>query len=122
MEAYFDHEKLKVYQQAIEFIKWCNPILKKLPRKLAVWNQLDRASTSIVLNIAEGNGKYTPKDRCKYFDIARGSALESAGALDIIITKEYYPKEQINLGKNMLRSIVSMLVLLIKRTSKDRVF
>ncbi|WP_372370960.1 four helix bundle protein [Candidatus Uabimicrobium sp. HlEnr_7] len=37
--------------------------------------QLDRASTSIVLNIAEENGKYTPKDR--YFDIARGSALES---------------------------------------------
>ncbi|XEY28900.1 four helix bundle protein [Candidatus Uabimicrobium helgolandensis] len=93
-------------------------MLKKLPRKLAALYQLDRASTSIALNIAEGNGKYTPKDR--YFDIARGSALESAGALDIIITKEYYPKEQINLGKNMLRSIVSMLVLLIKRTSKDR--
>ncbi|WP_372364546.1 hypothetical protein [Candidatus Uabimicrobium sp. HlEnr_7] len=67
-------------------------------------------------NDVRGNALY------RYFDIARGSALESAGALDIIITKEYYPKEQINLGKNMLRSIVSMLVELIKRTSKDHVF
>ncbi|WP_372371496.1 four helix bundle protein [Candidatus Uabimicrobium sp. HlEnr_7] len=81
---------------------------------MAALYHLDRASTSIVLNIAQGNGKYTPKDR--YFDIARESALESAGALDIIITKEYYPKEQINLGKNMLRSIVSML-----RTSQKSV-
>ena len=43
-----------------------------------VKDQLDRASTSIPLNIAEGNGKYTLKDRCRFFDTAHGSALECA--------------------------------------------
>lgn len=53
----------------------------------AVYDQLDRASTSIPLNIAEGNGKYTPKDRCRFFDIARGSAFECAAVLDVLTAK-----------------------------------
>lgn len=40
-----------------------------------VKDQLDRASTSIPLNIAEGNGKYTPKDRCRFFDQALRAGL-----------------------------------------------
>jgi four helix bundle protein len=57
-EVYFDHEKLNVYKRSIEFIKWTELILIKRNNKLAVFDQLDRASNSIVLNIAEGNGKY----------------------------------------------------------------
>ena len=52
-----------------------------------VKDQLDRASTSIALNIAEGNGKYALKDRCRFFDIAHGSALECASAQDILVAK-----------------------------------
>jgi four helix bundle protein len=74
MEVYFDHEKLKVYQKAIEFVKWSDEILSKIKTKNTVADQFDRALTSIALNIAEGNGKYFGKDRCRYFDIARGSA------------------------------------------------
>ena len=74
--TYFDHEKLIAYQRAIQFVAWSHPVLEKLPPKLAVADQLDRASTSVPLNIAEGNAKYTEPDRCRYFDTARGSALE----------------------------------------------
>ena len=84
---YFDHEKLHVYQKALNFIVWLNAILEKVEKKHAVYNQLDRAATSIVLNIPEGNGKFTSKDRCKYFDISRGSALECAGGLDVLVAK-----------------------------------
>jgi len=80
MKPYFDHEKLHAYQQSLAFIRWVTPVLEKIPKNLAVWGQLDRASTSPPLNIAEGNGKFTAPDRCKYFDIARGSSLESAAA------------------------------------------
>jgi four helix bundle protein len=72
----FDHEKLRVYQLALEFVEWVGFLLDKINPKISVCNHIDEASSSIPLNIAEGNGKFTAKDRCKYFDIARGSALE----------------------------------------------
>ena len=122
MTIIFDHEKLKAYQTAIRFIVWLQPILENIPRKHAVHDQLDRSSTSIALNIAEGNGKYTSKDRCRYFDISRGSTLESASALDILAAKGLIKPEETSAGKEMLREIVSMLVGLIKRQSGHRVY
>lgn len=65
------------------------PFVGRLARDTAVRNQLDRASTSVPLNIAEGNGKFTSLDRCRFFDNARGSALESAGCLDVIVAKKF---------------------------------
>lgn len=122
MQIYFDHEKLRVYQESLLFLKWTETILKKIPKKLAVWGQLDAASTSILLNIAEGNGKFTSADRCKFFDIARGSALECAAALDIIVAKKHFTLEEICPGKQILKNIVSMLVGLIKSNSSNRLF
>jgi four helix bundle protein len=122
MTTHFDHEKLKVYQTAIQFIVWLQPILESIPKKHAVHDQIDRSSTSIALNIAEGNGKYTGKDRCRYFDIARGSALESSAALDILAAKDMVNQEETDTGKEMLKEIVSMLVGLIKRQGGSRVY
>jgi four helix bundle protein len=59
MSRIFDHEKLEVYRTALAFLDWLEPVLQKLPKSLTVVNQLDRASTSIPLNMAEGNGKFT---------------------------------------------------------------
>jgi four helix bundle protein len=119
MKMNFDHEKLAVYREAIRFVAWAGDLLETLPRSLAVHDQLDRASTSIALNIAEGNGKYTAPDRCRFFDIARGSALECAACLDVLVAKKRLAcAEQ---GKEMLVPIVSMLVGLVRSTSSDRV-
>jgi len=119
MKTNFDHEKLDVYQEAILFVGWAGDLLENIPKNLAVHNQLDRASTSIPLNIAEGNGKYTAADRCRFFDIARGSALECAACLDVLVAKRRL--EQADAGKAMLVRIVSMLVGLIRSTSPSRV-
>ncbi len=86
-QASFDHEKLEVYREAIAFVAWLSAILEGTLRTGDVKDQLDRASTSIALNIAEGNGKFAPKDRCRFFDIAHGSALECAAGLDILAAK-----------------------------------
>jgi four helix bundle protein len=82
-----------------------------------VKDQLDRASTSIPLNIAEGNGKYSPKDRCRFFDIAHGSTLECASGLDVLVAKGKATSGQIRPGKETLQRIVRMLMGLIKRNS-----
>ena len=116
-KLYFDHEKLKVYRESISFVAWLAGILDSLARIGDVKDQLDRASTSISLNIAEGNGKYTAKDRCRFFDIAHGSALECAAGLDILVAKSKATREQIRPGKESLQRIVRMLIGLIKRNS-----
>jgi four helix bundle protein len=116
-ECWFDHEKLEVYQEAIAFIAWLSAILEGTVRIGEVKEQLDRASTSIPLNIAEGNGKYAPKDRCRFFDIAHGSALECAAGLDVLVAKVKLTPEEIRPGKETLQKIVRMLIGLIKRNS-----
>lgn len=116
-EIWFDHEKLDVYREAIEFVAWVSDLIEAIARIGDVKVQLDRASTSIPLNIAEGNGKFTPKDRCKFFDIAHGSALECAAALDALVAKRRLSVSEIRPGKVHLLNIVRMLVGLIKRNS-----
>ena len=120
MRTYFDHEKLHVYQAAIRFVAWAEPIVQNLPSKASVRDQLDRAATSIPLNIAEGNGKYTPRDRCRFFDTARGSALECAACLDVAVAKGRTQPEALVAGKELLHEIVSMLVGLIRAVDPTR--
>ncbi|MDA0812904.1 MAG: four helix bundle protein [Verrucomicrobia bacterium] len=107
-EPQFDHEKLKVYQQAIAFVSYADDLLQDIPKSVAIHGQFDRASTSIPLNIAEGNGKFTPADRCRYFDVARGSTLESAACLDVLIAKRKIEEAAGVKGKELLLSIVDV--------------
>jgi len=83
--------------------------------------QLERASNSIVLNLAEGNGKFSFKDRCRYFDVSLGSAFECAGCLDILFREKKINEEELSRGKIQLKEIASMIVGLIKSNS-DRVY
>ena len=117
-----DHEKLQVYQRSLAFIVWAEPLLDHLPKTLSVRDQLDRASTSVPLNIAEGNGKFTSADRCRFFDNARGSALECSACLDVLVAKGKAAAAEVETGKGMLVEIVSMLIGLIRANSEDRLF
>ena len=71
---YFDHEKRIVYQKSIEFVAFVAALLPRLQSPFgSIRDQLLRSSQSIALNIAEGNGKRSPADRRRFFEIARGS-------------------------------------------------
>src|SRR5205085_2313420 len=102
------------------FIGWAAQILERIPKTLSVADQLERASSSICLNISEGNGKFTAPDRCRFLDTARGSSLECAACLDVLVSKRVTTAIEVVSGKKMLRNIVSMLVGLIRSTSPDR--
>ena len=120
MAPRFDHERLKVYEKALGFAIWVGPLIDRLPIKLSVRDQLDRSSTSIVLNLAEGNGKRGHADRCRYFDTSRGSAVECAACLDLLVARQKCVAEDVEPGKAMLLEIVSMLAGLISRFSADQ--
>lgn len=120
MSLNFDHEKLKAYQEAVRFVSLTSVILEDIPKRLPVCDQLDRASTSIPLNIAEGNGKFTPRDKCRFLDIARGSALECAACVDVLLVRNQISQSLAAEAKGLLMAIVRMLVGLIKSISEDR--
>jgi len=113
MNRRFDHEKLNVYQASLTFITWATELISKVDVKAAVKDQLDRASASVPLNMAEGNGKFAIKDRCRFLDFARGSALECAACLDVLVAKKLSEEAVVRAGKEQLLEIVSMLMGLI---------
>src|SRR5580765_4188106 len=118
MKIYFDHEKLDVYREAIDFCGWVGDFLAATPAKAAAKDQLDRASTSIPLNIAEGNGKFSGKDRARFLEIARGSALECAACLDVLVARKLATPRQIETAKENLARIVQMLMGMLRRFSE----
>jgi four helix bundle protein len=116
-EPIFDHERLDVYRLAIQYVTSSYRIAKLLngPERHAR-DQWLRAAQSIPLNIAEGNGKQSLKDKNRFFEIARGSALECAAIHGILSAFEAIDSELNRDGKTKLKRIVSMLTRLIQRT------
>jgi four helix bundle protein len=117
MKAYFDHERLDVYQESIAFCGWIGEVLNEITAKAAANDQIDRASTRLRLNIAEGNGKFSTTDRARFLEIARGSALECAARLDVLAVRKFVSAERIIPAKEQLVRIVNMLMGMLKRFS-----
>ena len=111
----FDHEKLDVYRLSLDFVRLVDSFLERkgcVPR--AAKDQLSRSSLSIPLNIAEGNAKWTPGERRRFFEIAKGSAMESAAVLDVLLVTQTVPQPEVSEGKTILLRIVSMLTRMIE--------
>ena len=106
-----DHERLDVYHLALDFLVFANGVIEGLPRgRRHLADQLTRASTSIVLNLAEGAGKLSKPDKRRYYLTARGSATESAALLDVCARLQLLDESAHKLGKDTIVRIVSMLI------------
>ena len=117
---YFDHEKLDVYQAAIELVVLIEEIVEHFPRGRAyLADQLQRAGTSIPLNIAEGAGEYSVNEKGRFYRMAKRSATECASIFDIgrrvrIVEEQRYLK-----GRELLIRIVSMLTKMAQSVSRN---
>ena len=80
----FDFENLTVYKTAESFNNAIFYFLKSSPVDNFLKDQLKRASTSIVLNIAEGAGRFSKKDKRNFYIMARGSVFECVAILKIL--------------------------------------
>ena len=111
----FDHERLDVYGVAIEFVGLADAIVERLPRVRAyLADQLHRASMSIPLNIAEGAGEYSRKDKARFYRMGLRSATECAAILDVCRRLELAETPRLDAGRALLLRIVSMLTRLIR--------
>ena len=104
------HTKLDVYRLSIAYVAW---VFKKVESLTGVHrparDQWLRASQSIPLNIAEGNGKTGDADRRRYFEIARGSALECAAIQDVLVVGNALDKGESQRRKMELDRMATML-------------
>lgn len=106
----FSHEKFDVYRVAISYVAWVYQEAAKLKGlHRPARDQWLRASQSIPLNIAEGNGKTTEPDRRRFFEIARGSALECAAVQDALVVGKALGLQESRQKKKELDRIVAML-------------
>ena len=106
-----DHERLDVYHLALDFLVFSNGVIEGLPRgRSHLADQFTRASTSVVLNLAEGAGKLSKPDKRRYYLTARGSATESAALLDVCLRLKLLDEPVHKAGKEMVVRIVSMLI------------
>ena len=102
------HETLDGYQLALKFHRGVmNMIPSKGQRNLR--DQMERASMSIVLNIAEGAGRCTPPERRRHFIIALGSVYECAAVLDILRLRGIAPPTRCLNARNYAVRIAQML-------------
>jgi four helix bundle protein len=110
-------ERLDVYRVALEFQALATTILRS--RGLgSLRDQLDRASTSILMNISEGAGRLSNADERSFDVIARGSAMECLAILDVLELRGQLTMEAHRHGRDKLARIVRMLSRLVTRFSR----
>jgi four helix bundle protein len=107
------HERLHVYQVAMQLIGLVAQ-LRVLRGHAPTFDQLRRAAVSIALNIAEGCGK-SGADRRRFFEIARGSPLECAAAMQILAVFAAIDKATAASGEANVQRIYAMLTRLSPR-------
>jgi len=112
----FDHERLDVYQCALQALDLCDAVVDQMPKGRAhLKDQLDRAATSVVLNVAEGAGEFSSDEKRRFYRMARRSATESAAILHIIARRGHAPEQQTSQAPHELARVVSMLVKMTKK-------
>ena len=108
-EALFHHESLEVYQVALKLMEWFVALLGGEDPSGRLGRQIDVGLTSIILNIAEGNGRYAELDHRRFLDVAESSAVKVAAYLDLAMQRLSLSPTECDPCKELLRRIVAML-------------
>lgn len=110
----FDFEKLNVYREAKSLNKEILSYLKENKHiDPYIRDQLKRAVISIVINIAEGSGKFSKADKRNFYTISRGSVYECVSLLELILEENFITKEKFNEFYLRFETLSKMLMGLI---------
>ena len=114
----FDFEKLIVYNKAKDYNQQVRKFLLANKYDRVTKDQLRRASFSIMLNIAEGAGRFTNADKRNFYVIARGSVFECVAIFDYLKDCQMIEEERFRSFYAELEEISKMLFSMIKGLSK----
>lgn len=116
----FSFEKLDVYQKALAWVQTVDRICRRAKGRVSgnTLDQISRASLSVALNIAEGNGRWHTADKRQFFWIARGSVFECVPLLEVLKTRGVLQPEDYEKCRESLSGLGKMLSGLIKSVEK----
>ena len=107
-----DAEKLNVYHVALELQVMANTLVPSIHR--VVRDQFERASLSVVLNLAEGCGRVSRRQRRYHFGVARGSATECAALADVLRLRRLAPASECYRARSLAVRCVQMTTKLVE--------
>jgi len=115
-EVYFDFEKLKVYQRAIDFGHFIYGQCRRFDPtyRNSLSDQLQRATLSVSTNIAEGCGKFSRREKIKYFSHALDSAKECIPCITLACRQRQMSEEDGRKARDDCAAICRMLGKLIQ--------
>ena len=111
----FSHERLDVYRLALETMAWFNQIAQANHLNTGEFRKLDNLLTSVVLNIAEGNGRFSASDHRRFVGIAHTSAVKTAAHFDLCILNGSLKDDCMHSGKRLLARISKMTIAMISK-------
>lgn len=112
-----EHEKLAVYARALAAAQKLDGIARRIPAPYDdLRDQLRRAAISVALNIAEGAGEFSPREKSRFYRMARRSAAECLAILDLV-GAFVAPHTPTTSAKDDLLDISAMLTAMIKTTA-----
>jgi four helix bundle protein len=117
--AIFHHETLKVYGLALGVVNWLSEKETSSGLSSGAFRDLDKHATGIVLNIAEGNGRFSEPDQRRFLGIAYRSAIKLAAQLDLCVAKGLLNPTCVEAGKDHLGQAASMISLMVKKLANS---
>ena len=111
MSYKYSFEKLDVWQDARLFVKEIYTITKLFPseERYNLCSQIQRASISIVSNIAEGLSRNSDKEKIRFIEIAYGSLMEVYCQVYISVDLFYITAQQFDELKSSIDKIANKL-------------
>jgi four helix bundle protein len=114
-----DHKSILAWQEAHEVapsvLKNCRTRWK--PYASGLFDQLQRASLSVQLNISEGYSLRGPRRFRYHLEVAYGSAVETGDLLELALEEGVLPEAEANAMLDRCRRTRRLLLGLIRRCS-----
>jgi four helix bundle protein len=108
-EWLFPHERLDAHRLSLEFLRWFQGLPGAHRLATRQLRQVDYAGTSLVLNIAEANGRYASGERRNLFEVAESAAVRLGTYPELCTRTDKLDVEQTVRAMALLDRIASML-------------
>lgn len=111
----FHHEGLDVYRAALDVVRWFHVCGRSDQLSRSRFRDLDTNITSMVLNIAEGNGRFSASDQCRFVETAHRATIKVAAQLDLCEQRNQVAGDRVENARDLLVRIALMTGALVER-------